>query len=184
MTREESLTNQVTDAGPEALSIFREILSNGETHEFAAMCALRQAPGTRFTSRAYEQGMRETLGCGSDVTRKAMVALARKAGIKTQGKFYNGTGGYTEASSWSSDMDDTLTAAKQKNLTLTGAIQHQGRKPEAAPKRTALAPDIVNRFMVEECQRDPALAEKVQKNPKAKRELREKIVEKHGARKR
>lgn len=182
MTREESLEQEVADAGPEAVALYCQIRGSGETAEWAAMCALRQPPGARYTARAYEQGFWDNMGCMSDMTRNLMVKVAKRAGVNTDGKFYNGTGSYTEQSSWSTCAEDVLTVAKKKNLTLTGALKHQGYTPDAAPKKVALAPDIVERFATQECQRDPALAERVKKSHKARGELREKIIEKHGRR--
>lgn len=183
MTREQSLEQQVAEAGPEAVKLYKQIRENGETAEWAAMCALRQAPGARYTARAYEQGFHDNMGSMSEMTRQGMLLAAKKAGVNTAGKFYNGTGAYGEQTSWSTCAEDVLTAAKKKNLTLTGALKHQGRPCDKPVERKRLADDIAQRFIRQELAANPALKEKAKKNRKVLREVYEKVVEKHGAKK-
>jgi hypothetical protein len=183
-TRQRMLEGQVKAAGPQAMRVYRSIRRKGETAEFAAMCALRQPPGSKGTDRAFTEGFSRQMGGMSDASRSTILETARKAGIATQGKcFKGGLGRPDDPAAWVSSVDDVKAIARARNLTVAGAVEHQGVVPEK-PKRTRLASDIVDRLEANYRAEDPSLNAKVAKSPKARRELRERIVDKHGSKKR
>jgi len=180
--RRDMLDDEVRLAGRAAWSLYQSILAAGETREWAAMCALRQAPGSKNTDRAFSEGARRQMNGMSEVNRRKLLEVARKAGINTQGKCYKGgLGRADDPAAWVSTADDVIAVAKAKQLDVSGVVNvNAGR--EVAPKKVALAPDIVARLEKEYCAADPALKAKVVKSPKARRELRERIVATHGSR--
>ena len=181
--RYERALNDVRACGPEAERLFEQILANGESVEWAAMCACQQPPGSRNTDRAFCQGAQKRMNSMGDYLRNQIVKRAEAAGISTQGKFYKaGLGRYTDPAAWVSTADDVLAVAKARNLNVEGVINHKAAERDMKPKRVKLAPDIVRSTERELLKASPELAAKVKKNPKARRELREAIVAKHGKR--
>ena len=108
-----------------------------------------------------------------------MVRVANGAGINTNGKVYvGGLGRYTDKHAWVSHGDDLLHVARKKNLTVNGAINHQGI-PQPPPKPKLMADDIMQEKVGRLLAAEPATAEKVRKNPKKLNEVKERIIDKH-----
>jgi hypothetical protein len=181
--RKAQLDRQVKEAGPEAVKLYREILRKGETAEWAAMCALQSAPRTKNTDRTFCDGHRRHMNQMDDYNRSKILQAAKKAGINTQGKFFNGIGRYTDPASWSSTQQDVIDAAKRKRLKLEGPVNcNYMREDLPPPKPKPLAEDLVKSEALALMKKDPALAAKVRKSPKAKQELREQIQATHSRR--
>lgn len=178
-----TLDREVQEAGPEAVKLYKEILANGETAEWAAMCALQAAPRTSNTDRTFCDGHRRYMNGMDEYNRERILKAAQKAGIKTQGKFYNGIGKYNDPDAWSSTQQDVLDAAKRKRLKLEGPANcNYMREDLPPPKKQPLAEDLVKKEALKLMRADPSLAAKVKKSPKAKQELRERIQAKHSRR--
>jgi hypothetical protein len=178
MTRDESLRAECVRHGVEDL--FDEIVSKGETAQFAAMCAMRQPPGSRYTERAFMQDMNQSMDGMSDYVRKHVYEQAAKAGISTQGKVHKASiGPPSDPGAWVGSMDDVLAVAKARNLSVSGAVKHDAVATPPAKKKPKLAPDLVKRYRKAYLDQDPALAERVRKNKSASRELNERIVATH-----
>jgi len=110
---------------------------------------------------------------------KELHRQAKKAGISTQGKKYiGGIGRPTDPMAWISTQDDVLTALKAKGLSAVGGVNYQAPEQEFK-KSKRMADDVVHRFMSEELQKNPELAKKVKKSPKALKNLKEKVINKH-----
>lgn len=182
--RFEMLRADVERCGPGAIDMFDTLMAQGESAEWAAMCACRQAPGAKNTDRAFQQGQRRKMEGMDPVNRRNLERIARRAGINPEGKYYMGSlGRYTDPKAWVSTADDVLTVAKQENLSVEGVVTHRGVTKDVAPKvGPKLAPDIVERLAQQKLQTDPALREKVKRQPKKIRELKEQVVEQHGPR--
>lgn len=181
--RLEMLQDEVASAGPEAVEIFTQCLEQGQTLEFAAMCALRQAPGSKNTDRAFCEGAERQKRMMSKVNRDAVYEIAKKAGISTQGKYYKGSlGRPNDPLAWVSNADDVLVAAKKKNLSVSGVVNYTApdRDPRSKPK-VRLAPDLVKKYAAELLSQEPDTAAKVKENPKSLREVVERVVDKHGS---
>ena len=177
------LHDEVNAAGREAKAIFKQCLENGSTVEFAAMCALRQAPGSKNTDRAFCEGAQRQMDSMCDVNKKAIYERAKAAGINIQGKFYKGSlGSYDDPAAWVSTADDVLAVAKEKNLSVEGVINYKSVAKDPTPKKKVrLAPDLVRGAVDRLLKQEPDTAEKVRRNPKSLREVVERVVDKHGS---
>lgn len=167
--------------GPKAIEIYNECMRNDQDVEWAAMCALQQPPGTRYSDKAYQQAARADMESWGDKLTNGITELAQKHGINTNGKFYEGAlGSYIDPDAWVSDLSDVRTVCKKKNLDMDGAIKIRGRRDDGEPvKKVRLAPDLVNELTQKKLASDPALAEKVRKNPKKIHEVKEQVIERH-----
>lgn len=181
--RLEMLQDEVASAGPDAVAIFKQCLKQGQTLEFAAMCALRQAPGSKNTDRAFTQGAERQLRTMAQVNRDAVYEIAQKAGISTQGKYYKGSlGRPNDPLAWVANADDVLVAAKKKNLSISGVVNYTAPDKDPRPKpKVRLAPDLVQKYTAELMSQEPDTAAKVKENPKRLREVVERVVDKHGS---
>lgn len=178
MSRDESLRNECLQAG--VVDLFDEIVSRGETAQWAAMCAMRSPPGSRYTERAFLQDMNSSTEKMNWIVRKHTYDMAEKAGISTQGKVHKASlGPANDPGAWVSSMDDVLAVAKARNLTITGAVNHKGVETMEPKKQVALAPDLVKRYRKDYLKQDPSLAAKVKRSKKASRELNERIIATH-----
>lgn len=177
------LKAEIKKAGPEAQKIFKQAWDGKpENLEFAAMCAMRTPAGARYSDRAMDAGIHSLMGKIHPKNRKKIFEQAKKAGINVAGKVYNGSlGKPNNPLAWVTCADDVRKSAKLQNLTMDGALKHVGYTPDPpATKGKKLAKDLVDEMETKYTSEDRALAAKVKKNPKARRELREAIVEKHG----
>lgn len=163
------------------LDLYFEMVQAGEFPRGAAMCALMQPPRTKNTDRTFCEGAHRAMEDMPPSQRNRILKIAKRAGVKTEGKFYKGgLGHYTDQAAWVSSADDVLAVAKARNLTITGAVNHQGTV--MPPKRTKLAPDLVNEMVQKELKADGALRERIRKQPKKLSELKEKVVSTYGPR--
>lgn len=170
----------VRDYGEGSLQLARydAMLADGQTPQFAAMCACQDPPGTRGTDRALMEGG-EYLGARSEMMQQQVLRLAKQAGVDINGKRHiSGLGPVTDQASWVSSTADVVAACKAKGLSCSGVVNHEGPEPKPL-KPVAMAEDLVKEQMVKRCAADPALAEKVKKSKNARQELREAVIEKH-----
>ena len=96
--------------------------------------------------------------------------------------YKGGIGRPNDPMAWVGNSGDVLAACKEKGLSCEGAVSYKA--PERRIKKKRLADDIAHGFMQKELASDPSLRERVKKNPKKLVELKEKVVEKHGSKKR
>ena len=179
--RNDMLMAEVQAAGPRAVAIFEQSLAQGSGIEFAAMCALRQAPGSRNTDRAFCEGQRERMGHMSDVNRVVIEERLRKKGANVSNKFHiSGLGPPDDPSAWVTCADDVLAVAKAKNLGVEGAINRTMVDREIKPKNVPLAEPLVKELSQRYLKNDPALAAKCKTSAKAMAELRERVIGTHG----
>ena len=83
---------------------------------------------------------------------------------------------------WVSDTTDVKNAAVAKEMDIDGMVKVNAyRGPR---KKVRLAKDIIDRIEMENRMKDPKLDEKCRKSDNARKDLRNKIVDKHGAKKR
>ena len=152
----------------------------GVDQTFAHMRACRRTPGTKNMDRTFGiSSLRHMNGMGRNLEK--IVAIAKKAGISTQGKFYvGGLGRYDDPHAWCASAEDVFTAAKLKHLTLSGPLNYQGasESPEPPPK-VKLAPDVMRRLERQRLKSEPGLAERVKRSPRARKAVREEIVAAH-----
>jgi hypothetical protein len=165
---------------PVKLATYILCRESGVDKVFAAMRACRRSPGAANCDQHFNRARRAHMnGMGRNADK--LCAVAQKAGISTQGKFYvGGLGRYTDPHAWVSTIDDVVEVAKKKNLNLEGVVNHKASAVELAPPKKTLAPDIVRRWVKRYCAEDPGLAAKCRKSKVALGDLKEKILHKHG----
>jgi len=160
---------------------FDRLLGLGNAPAAALMFASRQPPGVKGGDRVFCEQARHRMETMNPMNRDGIIEIAKKAGINIQGKFYcGGLGAYDDQAAWVSCADDVLAVARERDLTVTGAVNHEGSEL-LPPKSVPLAEDIIQDFEQKYAATDPKLRENLKKKPtKTRRELREKIIAKHG----
>lgn len=152
----------------------------GVEHVWAAMTAVQRAPGGD-TDREFLFG--HTHGRQFDnmpeFQRTYILESARKAGISIQGKVFKaGLGKPSDPLAWVDGKDDVRKACAAKGMSCEGAVKFDF--PTPAPKKVPLAEGIIKR-RVNEILNDPREKEKLKKKPSYMRTLRERVVAKHGS---
>jgi len=169
---------------PDRLAIYQQVMQTDGSPRFAEMCALQSPPGTKNTERAFMQGAWRQMEQMDPKNRDTILADAKKAGISTQGKcFKSGIGHWTDPAAWVTSAEDVLAVAKARNYEVSGVVNHKAIDKCLPPKRVKLAPDIVKQQTEKLLAREPALAEKVKKNPKKLAEVHERVIATHSRKK-
>lgn len=166
------IPREVLEAGSEAVSTYRRALPHGE--RWAVMCALQCPPGTKGTDRAYMEG-RLNQQQFDDMPKKMasrMLREAQAAGINTTGKYYCAgiadRRAYCDPRAWVDSTADVLKVARERNLTVEGAVNHHGTV--MPPQRTALSETIIKEEMRHYRKLHPG---------KKSADLRQMIIDKH-----
>tara|TARA_R110002020_G_scaffold187527_5_gene385966 strand:+ start:990 stop:1535 length:546 start_codon:yes stop_codon:yes gene_type:complete len=168
------------ERGPECAEFYESLISKGNNPGFAAMLAQQSPCGTKGTDRAFLEGSHSYMDTMWPDNRTRLLETAKKAGISTQGKIYKGgIGGPSDPMAWVSTRGDVLAACKAKGLTCSGSVNYKAPEPEPK-KKNPLADDIRDTYVGKILATEPRTRERVKKNPKAIREVRERVVEKHG----
>lgn len=162
--------------------IYDKLIKEGQSPNMAAMLASMKPPGTWNTGKEFSRRENERMRSLDDKQREDIVEIAKKAGINTQGKTYNGQlGRYNDPLAWVSDTSDVKNAAIKKEMNIDGMVKVNAYRGPRKKKR--LASDIVDRLEKQSRTRDPKLDEKCRKSDNARRELREKLVNRHSKKK-
>lgn len=152
----------------------------GVEHRWAMMSAVRRAPRMKNSDRTFNEGARRKMDGMDRVNQRRILELARRAGVNTQGKFYvGGLGRYTDKCAWVSTIDDMREVVKRRNLNAEGVLTVKGTEV-APPPPKPLAEPLVKEYMGKYLAQDPALRERCRKRSKARAELREMVIAKHG----
>lgn len=160
------------------------MVSAGESPRMAAMCAARQMAAVQKTDTEFARRERSRMLDMSEESREAIVDIAKKAGINTHGKVYNGQlGKYNDPHAWVSTTSDVREVAKRKKLKVEGMVNIDARDPDALRKAT-IAPDIKQRLVNQYRQANPDLDAKVRNNPSALKELEKRVVDTHARKRR
>jgi hypothetical protein len=166
------IPRQVSLRGPEAVRTYENALPYGE--RWAEMCALQEPPGTKGSDRAFMEGRLNQQWLDGMPKKQANNILreARAAGINPNGKVYMGGladgRAHRDPMAWVDSTADILKVAKARNLTVEGAVTHQGQA--VPPVRKVLNERIVQEELPRYRKRHPG---------KKDGELREMIVNKH-----
>lgn len=158
--------------------MYARLLSEGYTHRWAEMCALQQPPGVKGTDRAFMQGRygEQWLDGMPQDQAQRMVKEARAAGINISGKFYMGgiadKRGHLDPAAWVESVHDVKKVAQQRNLTVSGAVEHKG-EPQAPPKPKRLSATLTREMMAYERRKNPGMKMK-------DGDLKEMVKEKYG----
>jgi hypothetical protein len=157
---------------------YRKMVKAGQSPRFALMCAVRQAPSTRYSDRTFNAERQRAMTSMGDYTRGKYLELAKRAGISTQGKFYVGSlGRPTDPAAWVSTVDDAKDVCRAKNLTADGLVKHQGT--EVPYKRVRMADDIKQSLVAQRLQADPELAAACASDPAKVRRVEGEVLDRH-----
>jgi hypothetical protein len=158
----EELPYDIEHAGPEVRAHYSRMVAAGQTPRFAAMCALRQPPGTKGTDRSLMQGRLngEFFDQMHAPLAQRMVREARAAGITVSGKFYMGgladKRGHLDPAAWIDSVADIKKVAQARDLHVQGIVDYT--PPQKPPKRSVdIAPDILKENVRKEMQANPNL---------------------------
>lgn len=166
------IPKEVLRLGHEACETYEKALPYGE--RWALMCATQTPPGTRGSDRAFMEGRLNQQWLDDMPKKQANTILteARAAGISVAGKVYIGgladQRAHRDPMAWVDSTADIKRVAKARNLTVEGAVKHQGHA--LPPKRTVLNERIVQEELTKYRKKHPG---------KKDGELREMIVNRH-----
>jgi hypothetical protein len=152
---------EIKDAPKHVQDHYKKVLALGHGERWALLCALQQPPGTRGTDRAFQQGRLDGNWLDELPARQAkkMVREAKEAGINISGKQYvSGLAnklGHCDPRAWVSDLSDVRSVARDRNLTVAGAVTVEGR--ELPPKKVGLNPRIARELAKREMAASPGL---------------------------
>jgi hypothetical protein len=167
---------EVRAAGRSVEEFFVRLRSEGATERWAEMCALQRPPGVKGTDRSFMFGRMNNQQLDEMPTDHAqnIVTLAKRAGINVSGKYYAGgladSRGVADPKAWVSGADDIKRVAMERNLSVSGAVQHKGipmERPKSKPLSERLTKELAQREQKYHPNMKPA-------------ELRELVVEKYG----
>lgn len=165
----------IREAGRAAEEHYVKLRSQGMSHKWCEMCALQQPPGVKGTDRAWMQDRlnNQQFDRMPKDHAQSIVTLAKRAGINPSGKFYSSGladhRGPADPMAWVDSTADVKRVAEIRNLTVSGAVEHQGIP--VPPKRTPLSERLTKEMMRVERKRHPTMK---------KGELREMVVAKYG----
>lgn len=181
--RLEMIEAEMEDQPLEIYNRYRDMIAEGQSPVFAQMAAMQWAPTMGNSDRSFCKGQREKMLGMNPKARDEIQRRAGLAGINTDGKYYvSGLGKYTDSEAWVTSSEDVLNVAKRRNLNIRGAINHKSvDKMEGPPPKKALADDIADGYIRDHLKNSPRDVEKVHKNPKYLKEIKEMVVDMHGA---
>lgn len=165
---------------PEYRELFDEMIADGQTPQFAMMCIHQKASNIGGGDSAFgRSAMRRMNGMRPD-DQERIVAIARKAGVQTEGKYYCGQlGKYDNPLAWCSTADDLKKSCQIQNFGCDGVVKNKrvDTGPTQGPK---LAKDIVNREVDRKLSKDAKLREQLETGNRKISDVREQVVAKHG----
>lgn len=171
-----SIESEMDSAG--LRDVYDWLIDEGNTPNMAAMLASQKPPGSWNTDADFNRRENGRMTAMADDNLEAITKIARRNGINTQGKTYNGQlGKYDDPAAWVSGTSDVRTSAMKKQLDIDGMVKvkgYRGRK-----KKVRLAKDIVDGLEQRERSRDAKLDEKCRKSDNARLDLRKKLIHKH-----
>lgn len=178
--RESQIDYEMKQIGGEVFKHYKKLRKRGESASMAAMIATRKTPQLKNTDTQFCRLERERMQSMPDKQRDDIVAIARRAGINTTGKTYNGQlGTYSDPAAWVSDTHDVRQVAIKKGLDVQGMVNVKAAVPLNPDKKPAIAPDICNRMINERASRDKSFAKKIASSKKSRQAAVDEIVAKH-----
>lgn len=158
---------------------YDEMVASGESPTMAAMFATQRGPAVQGTDSEFMRREHDRMSSMEERQRDAIVEVARRAGINTHGKCYNGQlGKYNDPHAWVSTTSDVRKVAEEKGFTVKGAVNVKGPEP-MPPEKVSLASDVLDGLEAKARIADPSLNERCTKKPAARRALREQLTAKH-----
>lgn len=171
---------EIKTASLEVQRHYQKMIDDGQSPMFAEMCALQMPPGTKGTDRALMEGRlnnEQFDNMPKDHAQK-MLKACKEAGINPNGKWYAAgladKRGMHDPEAWVDSQADVKRVAAKRNLTVKGAVNHQGRKMPR-PKSPVLSERLTKEMMQVEKHSHPTMKQG---------ELREMVQEKYGRKRR
>jgi hypothetical protein len=158
---------------------YLKMVEGGVAPRLAEMLALQSPPAVKGTDRTLMQGRynNEQFDSMPPDHARRMIQEAKKAGINPNGKYYcSGLAdkrGHRDPGAWIDSVADVKRVAMERNLTVTGAVNHKGI-PQPRPERKPLSERLTREMMKVEKKRHPTMK---------KGELREFVISKYGRKK-
>lgn len=155
---------------------YAQMIADGVPPRAAEMFALQSPPGVKGTDRTFMQARynNEQLNEMPPDHAAAIVRQAKKAGINPSGKYYcagladkRGPG---DPMAWVDSVGDVKRVAQARNLTIKGAVEHEGHA-EPPPPTKPLSERLTREMMKVEKARNPTMKQG---------ELREMVIAKYG----
>ena len=117
--------------------VYDWLIEIGNSPSMAAMLATQSPPGSTNTDSDFSRRENDRMSCMNDHHREEIVKIAKRSGINTQGKTYNGQlVKYDDPLAWVSDKEDVKRAVIKKNLSIRGMVNVDAY----LPGRTARCP--------------------------------------------
>lgn len=158
--------------------VYDWLLEEGNTPNMAAMLASQKPPGSWNTDADFNRRENGRMAAMEDENLQAINTIARRSGINTQGKTYNGQlGKYDDPAAWVAGTGDVRAAAIKKQFNIDGMVKVQGYK--GRKKKTRLASDIVDSLERRARSKDAKLDEKCRSSDNARSDLRNELISKH-----
>ena len=169
------IEREMDDAG--LREVYDHLIEDGNSPNMAAMLASQSAPASKNTDSDFCRRESSRMSSMNEHHLDEVVRIAKRAGINTHGKSYNGQlGKYDDPLAWVSTKDDVKQAAIRKNMDIKGMVNVKAYRPK---KKVRLADDIVDRLERNARRKDKSLDEKCKKSDNARRGLRGSLIEKH-----
>jgi hypothetical protein len=178
--RESQIDYEMKQIGGAVLAHYRKLRRRGESASMAAMIATRKTPQLKNTDTQFCKRERDRMQDIPEKQRDDIVAIARRAGINTTGKTYNGQlGTYSDPAAWIGDTHDVRKVAMAKGLDVQGMVNVKAAVPLNPERKPGVAPDICDRMITERAKHDKQFAKKIATSPKARKAAADEIVAKH-----
>jgi hypothetical protein len=173
------LPYEIEREGSHVQNHYKKMIEDGVGEKFAVMCALQTPPASKGTDRSYMQGRynNEQFNEMPAWRARKMIREAKAAGINPSGKYYCGPiadkRGVADPEAWVDGHGDIQRVAAKRNLTVQGAVNHKGRAmPRPESKR--LSDSATRELMAVEKRKHPTMKQG---------ELKEKVIDKYGRKK-
>jgi len=174
--RLESIESEMDAAG--VREIYDSMIKEGQSPSMAAMLAMQKPPGSHNTDSDFARKENGRMKAMDESQLDAVVKIAKRAGINTHGKTYNGQlGKYDDPGAWVSGTGDVRTTAIRKGLKVKGSVNvdaYTGPK-----KKVRIAPDILDGLERRARSKDAKLEAKCKRSDNERMELRERLTNKH-----
>jgi hypothetical protein len=171
-----TLPFDIQNARPDIQHEYLAMVGNGVAPRMAEMLALQSPPAVKGTDRSLMQGRtnNQQFDTMPPDHARGLLSLAKKAGINPSGKYYcSGLAdkrGPADPAAWIDSVNDVQKVARERNLTVTGAVEHKGYampRPQSKPLNERLVREMMK-------------VEKGTKPTMKKGELREFVIDKYG----
>ena len=112
--------------------IYDELIRDGQSPNMSAMLAAMRPPGVWNTDSNFNRRENDRMKALNDDQLDDIVRIAKRAGISTHGKSYNGQlGKYNDPAAWVANTNDVKNSAIAKGMDIDGMVKvkaYRGQK--------------------------------------------------------